>query len=153
MFAGKTTPAGYLFCNGTAYATTTYPALYNVIGFYYGQSGLLFRVPDLTNKFPRGATLATLNTGTTVSVGVTTGGSYTIASSNLPNHTHELPTTLVKGITFTDETYGAASGGRSVITTVASVAVENNQTYTVDNGYGNADYYQPYTVVGYIIKY
>lgn len=48
-------PDGWLYCDGTSYATTgMYGALYNVIGTAWGDDGGNFRVPDLRGYFLRG---------------------------------------------------------------------------------------------------
>ena len=54
MFAGKTTPDGFLFCDGSAVSRTTYSALFNVIGttYGYGNGSTTFNLPLLNdNKF------------------------------------------------------------------------------------------------------
>ena len=42
--------SNWLICNGDEYEKTTYPDLFNVIGYDYGGSDLLFQVPDLRDK-------------------------------------------------------------------------------------------------------
>jgi microcystin-dependent protein len=54
MFISNIYPAGYIPCDGASYATTTYPALYAVIGFTYGGSGDNFNVPNMISYFPIG---------------------------------------------------------------------------------------------------
>jgi hypothetical protein len=44
----------WLICDGSAYSTTTYAALYAVIGTVYGTSGSDFKVPDFRTFFPVG---------------------------------------------------------------------------------------------------
>ena len=56
-FANVTAPIGYLICNGQSVSTTTYPELFNAIGYTYGGSGSSFNVPDLRGEFIRGAAL------------------------------------------------------------------------------------------------
>lgn len=91
-YAGATTPTGYLLCDGTAYSTTLYPALYSVIGSLYATSGGqaapasgTFRVPLMTGRVAVGldATQSEFDT-----LGET-GGSKT---STAP-HTHPIPHT------------------------------------------------------------
>jgi len=56
MFASGTTPTtetisgvkDWLICNGAAYSTSTYSALYAVIGVVFGTSGSDFLVPNYT---------------------------------------------------------------------------------------------------------
>jgi microcystin-dependent protein len=59
-FAGPHGPNGTLPCDGQAYKTSDYPALYAVIGNTYGDDNAnggppTFRVPDLRGGFPVGA--------------------------------------------------------------------------------------------------
>tara|TARA_R110000765_G_scaffold420666_1_gene525877 strand:- start:13 stop:501 length:489 start_codon:yes stop_codon:yes gene_type:complete len=44
----------WLICDGSAYSTTTYAALYAVIGTVYGTAGSDFKVPDFRTYFPVG---------------------------------------------------------------------------------------------------
>ena len=54
MFAGTAAPFGYLLCQGQSLNTTTYAALFAVIGYTYGGSGDKFNLPDFRGVFPRG---------------------------------------------------------------------------------------------------
>ena len=63
-FAGPKSkiPAGWLYCDGSSYASTgMYGALYNVIGYSWGNNSGSFRVPDLRGYFLRG-----VSDGTTI---------------------------------------------------------------------------------------
>lgn len=53
FFAASAPPSGYLECNGSVISTSTYAALFAVIGYTFGSVGI-FRVPDLRGLFPRG---------------------------------------------------------------------------------------------------
>jgi microcystin-dependent protein len=55
-FAGVQVPLGYLICDGSLVARTSYPFLFQVIGTTYGgiDGGTYFRVPDLRGRFPLG---------------------------------------------------------------------------------------------------
>ena len=44
----------WLLCNGDAYSTSTYSALYGVIGSTFGTDGADFKVPDFRTYFPVG---------------------------------------------------------------------------------------------------
>lgn len=54
-FCNVTAPIGYLECNGQSVSTTTYPELFNAIGYLYGGAGASFNVPDLRGEFIRSA--------------------------------------------------------------------------------------------------
>jgi microcystin-dependent protein len=54
-FGGVAAPTGYLICDGAIYASTSYPALFSVIGYAYGGSAGNFNVPDLQTRQPMGS--------------------------------------------------------------------------------------------------
>ena len=72
-YAGASAPNGWLVCDGTAFSSATYPALYAVLGN-------VAVLPNLTDRFIVG------KSGTKAIR--TTGGSETITEPNLPVHTH-----------------------------------------------------------------
>jgi hypothetical protein len=49
-YGGTAAPAGWLLCDGTIYATATYPKLFAALGYAYGGSGATFGVPDLRGR-------------------------------------------------------------------------------------------------------
>lgn len=55
-FAGSTSPAGWLLCDGSAVSRATYAALFAVIGTTYGNGdgNATFNLPNLTDKFIQG---------------------------------------------------------------------------------------------------
>lgn len=56
-YSGASAPDGYLLCDGTSYARTTYPDLFSAIGTAYGTAdGSHFNVPDMRGYFMRGVT-------------------------------------------------------------------------------------------------
>jgi microcystin-dependent protein len=73
-YAGNSVPTGYLKCDGTQYSTTTYAALFAVIGYTYGGTGSLFSMPNLVSKYIQGSA---------TSAGATTSGNFTISNSNI----------------------------------------------------------------------
>ena len=83
-FAFWDIPTGWLNCNGSAMDTGDYAALYNVIGFTFGQHIDRFRLPNLTDQFQRGINDETDLAGT--------GGSETVTlqTTQMPSHSHDL---------------------------------------------------------------
>ncbi|MBR2556475.1 MAG: tail fiber protein [Aeriscardovia sp.] len=67
-FAGSTTPAGWLLCDGSAVSRTTYAKLFAVIGTTYGtgDGSTTFNLPNLVDKFIEGSSTA----GTVKSAGL-----------------------------------------------------------------------------------
>lgn len=53
-FAANSAPTGWLKANGASLSTTTYAALFAVIGYAFGGSGASFSLPDLRGEFVRG---------------------------------------------------------------------------------------------------
>jgi microcystin-dependent protein len=162
MYAGGTIPVGWLKCDGSGYATSTYPALYAVIGTTYGSSGG-FQVPSLSGRSPVGAggTATGALTGTDgAGVGITeaglgravgsTGGhtsvTLTAAQSGVPNHNHS----------YTDyyRRYGTALTAGTYWVNSNSQAEQNR--YTSDTSASNAssshENRMPYLIVNFIIK-
>jgi microcystin-dependent protein len=54
-------PPNYLLCDGASYMTSTYPLLFNLIGYTYGNNGVNFCVPNFNSYFPIGANSANSN--------------------------------------------------------------------------------------------
>lgn len=54
-FTGNYCPIGYLFCDGTVYAKSQYPDLFNLLGSTYGGDGVsTFAVPNFNACIPMG---------------------------------------------------------------------------------------------------
>lgn len=81
FYAMNAVPAGWLQCNGSFVSKTTYPGLFNAIGYTYGGSGDSFRLPDLRGEFIRG-----WDNGRGVDAGRTFGSSQqeSVGQVNIP---------------------------------------------------------------------
>ena len=75
-------PVGWVVCDGASYSTSLYPLLFEKIGYLYGGSGGVFRVPDLRGEFIRGADL-----GRGVDIGRSIGS---FQADQFKSHTHTL---------------------------------------------------------------
>jgi microcystin-dependent protein len=84
-FAGSTAPTGYLLCDGSLYATATYPTLFSAIGYAWGGAGASFNVPDFRRRTAVGSGGA--GTGTLGNTVGKTGGAENVTPTQLP-HTH-----------------------------------------------------------------
>ena len=96
-YAGTTAPTGWMMAYGQAISRTTFAGLYAVIGTTYGvgDGSTTFNLPDLRGRVPAGldnmggsdaGRLSIANT-----LGTATGAeTVTIATSNLPPHTHAI---------------------------------------------------------------
>ena len=91
MFAGSTSPSGWLLCDGSAVNRTTYGALFATIGVTYGSGdgSTTFNLPDMRSRMPIGAGTGTGLTNRTLG-GSGGGETKAINSANLPTHTHTI---------------------------------------------------------------
>lgn len=86
MFGMSPPPSGWLPCNGGTYTVAAQPNLYAAIGNNFGGTpGVDFKVPDLSDRFPVGASGSKPINGTP-------GGAATatLSAANLPPHTHSI---------------------------------------------------------------
>lgn len=175
-YAGATSPAGWLLCDGTGVDRTLYKDLYDVIGFTYGRvDDQTFSLPDLSGKVPAGVDTADGDFDL-----ADTGGAKThaLATSEIPSHSH--------GVTDGGHTHGVTDGGhthtqniknagggantRATAATDAStdqdggssdsattgVTIDSGTTgVTIDNtgGGGAHNNMQPYLALNFIIKH
>lgn len=147
MWPGDTAPEGWLLCNGATYKRTEYLNLSNVIGFKYGGTKDILKVPDLQARFPLGASndyrLGTMDGEKEV----------TLTKEKIPSHNHTI--TKIGG-------HNDGSGGtyKTFSTLDTSKTETGNRTVDVavsamtDNCGGQPhNNMPPYLVVNYIIKY
>jgi len=176
-YASPRLPFGYLWCDGSAYSTTgMFKDLSDAIGTTYGNNGAnTFRVPDLKGRFPAGAaavaTLAALDNASAVS-----GGTVTIDSNHIPAHSHPNTVSITQAVYRTTYNYvrdnlagntismdnGPNDGANKTPLGGITYSDSNSITKESDAGVGitnannvttNKAYYQPHTVVNYIIKF
>ena len=92
-------PSGFLLCDGTSVSTTTYAALFAVIGYTYGGSGANFNVPDLRDRTVVGvsatnskALAQNIGANTVTPTGNIAGstGSTTLITNQIPSHSHTI---------------------------------------------------------------
>lgn len=178
VYAGASSPTGYLMCNGSAVSRAIYAELFNVIGTTYGvgDGSTTFNVPNLTGRVPVGLQASEPSFA---SLG-TTGGEieHTLTIPEMPSHDHT-GTTDSAGIhnhSITDPGHshsgvpnqastalnGASNNtgnGGNTSTAVTGISVNNNgahvHTFTTNNTGGDQPHnnLQPYITLNYIIKY
>lgn len=153
-FAGESAPDGWLMCDGTAYSTTTYAALFAVISSNFGAGGAgTFRVPDMRGRIPVGAgSGAGLTARSVAASGGVEAVTLTSAQSGLPAHGHNVRKAAGGSdrIVSTEGT-GAASAslGAGAVGNIADYVAQNNTAADAASSHTNM---QPFMVLSYIIK-
>ena len=149
MWPSTTIPVGWLLCDGTGYATATYPALFAAIGTYYGSSGG-FQVPDMTTRVP-------YYTGILGTGGGTSTETLTAAQSGMVGHSH-VYVDFWQNSEYTNVTddAGGVSGIRNEGTAfneVSSHLIIFGTTYASGvNASAAHTNLQPYLLINFIIK-
>jgi len=151
-------PSGFLECNGQSVSTTTYAALFAVIGYTYGGSGGNFNVPDLTdrtvvNKSNTKNLAQTGGANTVANSGNISGssGATTLTTDQIPSHSHS-------GMIM-----GGSSGGMGAeqftvantnIVATGSAGSSQSHSHNLSANFtgGSNSVLQPFIVVIYIIK-
>lgn len=131
MWPTDVAPTGWLLCDGSSVSTTTYAALFAIVGYTFGGSGGNFTLPDYRNRFPVGS-------GDSYVIGGTGGSKDAIVVSHThsatsavtdPGHSHtynagqfggtlvDKADTATNSLTFSTN---SATTGISVATTIAS---------------------------------
>jgi microcystin-dependent protein len=149
-YMGTTAPPGWLMCDGTAYPTNQYPALFAVIGSSSGASGTMFNVPDCRGLFLRGTDNGRgldpdTASRTAVYTGENTGdavGSY--QADQFRSHNHEV--TAYNGGSFT-------FGYGSTDPNAATYGGSGNYPMSLTSSAGGNETRPVNVYVNYIIKY
>ena len=151
-------PSGFLLCDGTSYATASYTALFAVIAYTYGGSGANFNVPDLRDRTIVGVSSANSKTlaqgigANTVTPTGNVGGnaaSTTLATTQIPSHTHTMTGAGAVGGFFSD----MMSQGPTGNTTGATGGAQGHTHSLTATFTGSANsVLQPGLVLNYIIK-
>jgi microcystin-dependent protein len=144
-FGGASAPSGWLLCYGQAVSRTTYASLFSVISDVYGigDGSTTFNIPDCRGRVSAGQDdmggssanrLTGLSNGVNGDTLGAAGGleSFTLATTNLPSHSHT-PGTLAVGTTISNGTtvvrnlsdgdftdFAAGPGGHNVFDGVGS---------------------------------
>ena len=163
MWPTASAPTGYLLCAGAAISRTTYATLFALIGttFGVGDGSTTFNLPNYTNRFPYGTTVAT------------TGGS---ADAVVVSHTHTgtTETTSLTGVaTGVSESWNAGGVATGIISKQTgfptagtpssidtsdagqlSIDASHNHTFTTDTSgvSGTNANLPPYLGINFIIK-
>ncbi len=90
MVAHTTAQSGWLRCDGTFYDPATYPALFAVIGYNYGEQAVtgFFAVPDYRGRVPMGDGTGKTHTDPDFNLTARTLGEYVGAETGSQAHSH-----------------------------------------------------------------
>ena len=165
-FLGLTPPKGYLLCQGQAVSKTVYSELYAICGDLFGQStDTEFFLPDL-----RGKTIAGYNEndGAMNTIGkllgsgthIHTTSNHTLTESEMPLHTHSLPSSDQYGKNFTpsneyiiDSRSIMRIGQANLVPMGVSLTESAGSSQPHNHGNtGEASNYQPTIVLNWIVK-
>jgi microcystin-dependent protein len=100
MWPTASAPTGYLLCDGSSVSTTTYAALFAVVGYTFGGSGASFTLPDYRGRMPIGVSGSYALAAT--------GGS---ANATLVSHTHTATSVVTDPGHFHNSTNNGATNG------------------------------------------
>ena len=89
LWPTATAPKGWKICDGSSLSTTTYSALYAVIGTTYGGYSGYFYLPNLKGRVPVGVGYATQYTYALAETGGT--NFVQLTSDQIPDHKHIVP--------------------------------------------------------------
>jgi microcystin-dependent protein len=140
-FGGSVAPFGYLLCDGSSYATATYPALFAAIGYNWGGSGPNFNVPDIRGRASIGAGNGAGLTPRTLAATIGEEN-HVLVSGEMPNHTHPMGAASLTGL---------PSGGFPYLGIGAGFPIPEVTGAT--GGGGAHNNMQPSVVVNKVIKY
>lgn len=180
-YGGSTAPTGWLLCQGGVVSKTTYPKLWEAIGYAFGGSGDSFHVPDLRGRVAAGSDAGanrlqssadvnhgfpTWHTGDPNTMGSTAGDQrHALTWNQMPAHTHGFGDTHVSNSSG-QYLWGqgpAAPGSSSIFGNVGSWDVGQSGTKVRGDFIGttiqaagqgfNHPIVQPTIIVQYIIKH
>ena len=106
IFASYFAPKGWAFCNGQLLPINQYQALFSLLGTTYGGNGVTtFALPDLRGR-------VCIGDGNQHSLGERAGeATVTLASYNIPEHTHPLNVSSGEADSFVPSSSTALAGG------------------------------------------
>lgn len=89
MYAGRDAPAGWLACDGSAVARSTYADLYAVVGILYGagDGSTTFNLPDMRGRTAIGVGQGTWLTNRTLG-GMIGAETHQLSVNEMPSHSH-----------------------------------------------------------------
>jgi len=156
MWPTASAPTGYLLCNGSSVSTTTYAALFAVIGYTFGGSGASFTLPDYRGRMPIGVS------GSYALAATGGAATTTLITANLPSHTHPITDPGHDHDAITQTTGSSSSGAQYTnsfagsVNTTSTLMIQTATTgITATDATGSgtaATTISPYLAINFIIK-
>jgi len=154
MWGTVSAPTGYLLCDGSSVSTTTYAALFAVIGYTFGGSGASFTLPDYRGRMPIGVSGSYALAATGGSANATLVSHTHTATVTDPGHDHDAITqtsgSSSSGAQFTNSFSGSVNttSTQMIQTATTGITVANS---TEGSSATNANL-PPYLAINFIIK-
>jgi len=152
MWGTASAPTGYLLCDGSSVSTTTYAALFAVIGYTFGGSGASFTLPDYRGRMPIGVSgsYALASTGGSANAVVVSHTHTATSVVTDPGHTHNFPLAPRLG------GGNLSSNGDPQFTTISTNSAVTGITVATTNSTegvsGTGANLPPYLAINFIIK-
>jgi microcystin-dependent protein len=154
MWPTASAPTGYLLCDGSSVSTTTYAALFAVVGYTFGGSGASFTLPDYRGRMPIGVSgsYALASTGGSANA-VVVSHTHTATVTD-PGHDHDAITQTSGGSSAGNQYANSFSGS---VNTTSTLMIQTATTgITVANSTegvsGTNANLPPYLAINFIIK-
>lgn len=165
-FLGLTPPLGYLVCQGQLISKVEYPELYQICGSIFGtETDTHFYLPDLRGKTitgynPDNELVNTIGKLLGAESHVHTTGNHTLIESEMPMHTHSLPSSDQYGKNYTPSNEYIVDSrsllriGRDNLVSMGKSLTESAGSSQPHNhgDTGEASNYQPTIVLNWIVK-
>lgn len=166
-YAGVTAPAGFLMCDGSAVSTTTYAALFAIVGTTYANFVIppvgTFFLPDFRDRCPIGSNTVSPMSGNLVNGGLSNvvynyniyNGNKLITNNQVAPHTHNLTWNTANYVNSTNNTNNTSTGGSSTRLVSDNVSAFPTTTSGMSNFFNfqsQGQYLPPVCSVNYIIK-
>ena len=150
MWGTASAPTGYLLCDGSSVSTTTYAALFAVIGYTFGGSGASFTLPDYRGRMPIGVSGSYALAATGGSANAIVVSHTHTATVTDPGHLHSFVAT--QQTSGTNLSGGSAAVNPSVTSNTATAVTGISVTNSTEGASGTGANLPPYLAINFIIK-
>ncbi len=146
-YAGESAPDTFMLCDGSELNVAEYPELFSVIGYKFGGSDDIFKLPDLKGRTLVGVDGSDEKFNTVGKSGGET--SHTLTIDEMPSHNHDFIRNDGRRSTYG---WGHGEAHTGALAEVATVDTGNNYVITQTGNGQPHNNMPPFTVINYIIK-